>query len=270
MVRTSKRKTPKTTLFLNATATFWFSVAVVGQWVFVYYIISFYVGSALTGNIDSWNNVLQGGIIQGDVIGNLFLISHLLMAIIITVGGPLQIIEKLRNKYRLFHRWNGRIYIATAFVASIGGLYLNFSRENVAGLKMVLGNGLNAAMIMLFAVLALQTALKRNFIAHRRWAIRLFLVISGVWFMRIAYGILAIVTNGSFAGSTENFDGPYDFFVSFGHTLIPIAILEIYFRVQERSNGRNKILMGTGLILLTLLMAVGIFGAAQIFWLPNL
>lgn len=270
MGRTSKRKASKATLFLNATATFWFFVAVVGQWIFVYYIISFYAGSALSGNIDSWNNVLQGGIIQGDVIGNLFLISHLLMALIIMVGGPLQIIEKLRNKYLLFHRWNGKVYIVTAFVASIGGLYLNFTRENVAGLQMVLGNGLNAVMIMLFAVLALQTARKRNFIAHRRWALRLFLVVSGVWFMRIAYGILAIVTSGSFAGSTENFDGPYDFFVSFGHTLIPIAILEIYFLIQERCNGHSKILMGTGLILLTLLMAVGIFGAAQIFWLPNL
>jgi hypothetical protein len=270
MTKGPKRKISKATLFLNATTAFWFSAAVIGQGMFVYYILSFYVGSALTGNLNSWNNVLQGGVIKGDIIGNLVLISHLLMALIITVGGPLQIIEKLRNKYRLFHRWNGRLYIVTAFVASIGGLYLNFARENVAGLQMVLGNGLNAVMIMLFAVLALQTARKRNFIAHRRWALRLFLVVSGVWFMRIAYGVLAIVTNGNFTGSTVNFDGPYDLFVSFGHTLIPVAILEIYFRIHEGSNARNKTMMGCLFIILTLLTAIGIFGAAQIFWLPNL
>ena len=40
---------------LGAAAAFWFVVTVIGQWVFLYYIVAFYGPSALSGDFESWN-----------------------------------------------------------------------------------------------------------------------------------------------------------------------------------------------------------------------
>ncbi|MBI2969669.1 MAG: hypothetical protein HYY36_02895, partial [Gammaproteobacteria bacterium] len=39
---------------LKAAARFWFVTAVAGQWIFVYYIVSFYGGAAAQGNLAAW------------------------------------------------------------------------------------------------------------------------------------------------------------------------------------------------------------------------
>ncbi|MEQ1518340.1 MAG: hypothetical protein ABL931_17810, partial [Usitatibacteraceae bacterium] len=76
---------------LNASAMFWFIVAVLGQLMFAYYILVFYGGSALQGNLAAWKKVLPLGIVSGDTSGNAVLASHILLAAILTIGGPLQL-----------------------------------------------------------------------------------------------------------------------------------------------------------------------------------
>ena len=39
---------------LNAAAGFWFLLAVIGQWAFLYYIVAFYGTSTLQGNFKAW------------------------------------------------------------------------------------------------------------------------------------------------------------------------------------------------------------------------
>ncbi len=39
---------------LKAAAGFWFLVAVIGQWAFLYYIVAFYGPSTFTGNFRAW------------------------------------------------------------------------------------------------------------------------------------------------------------------------------------------------------------------------
>jgi hypothetical protein len=62
---------------LKAAARLWFRVAVIGQWVFVYFIVSFYGGTAVQGDFEAWNKILPHGYIAGDTVGNLFLAAHL-------------------------------------------------------------------------------------------------------------------------------------------------------------------------------------------------
>ena len=40
---------------LKAAAGFWFLVAVIGQWAFLYYIVAFYGTSTLQGNFEAWS-----------------------------------------------------------------------------------------------------------------------------------------------------------------------------------------------------------------------
>ena len=83
---------------LKTAATFWFLVAVLGQWVFVYYIVTFYGNSAVQGDFEAWNKVLPHGIIPGDTMGNVAIAMHLFLAAVITVGGPLHPIDQWEAK----------------------------------------------------------------------------------------------------------------------------------------------------------------------------
>ncbi len=54
---------------LKGSAVFWFLTAVIGQWIFVLYIVAFYGGSAVQGDFEAWSKVLPVGIIAGDTMG---------------------------------------------------------------------------------------------------------------------------------------------------------------------------------------------------------
>lgn len=264
---TAKRADKLSKKALQLSTQLWLLVAVIGQWMFVYYIITFYGGTYLQGKTEAWNEVLYNGLIAGDFIGNFFLTTHLLLAAVISFGGPLQLIPLIRRKAPKFHRWNGRIYIVTAFVISIAGLYMVFARGVVGGKIMAAGNVLNASLIMICAVMALRTALARDFVAHRPWALRLFLMVSGVWFFRIGFGLWIILNGGSAPGVTDEFTGPFITFLAFAHSLVPLGILEAYLWLKGKVGTRGRFATATGIFVLTGLMAVGIFMASMIFWL---
>src|SRR5216684_7524980 len=58
---------------LKAATGFWFLVAVIGQWAFLYYIVAFYGPSTLQEDFQAWskNTFLFKGYVAGDTAGNL-------------------------------------------------------------------------------------------------------------------------------------------------------------------------------------------------------
>ncbi len=254
---------------LNLTVRLLFVVAVIGQLMFVYHIVSFYGGTAVQGEWEQWNTVLYNGLIEGDWVGNFFLGLHVFLAAIITFGGPLQFIPQIRTQLPSLHRWNGRIYLLTAFVISFAGLYMIFTRGVIGGTVMKMGNTLNALLIMIFALMAWRTALARDFVAHRRWALRTFLMVSGVWFFRIGFGLWIFLNNGTAPGSTEELGGPFDMFLAFAHSLLPLAILELYLHTKDHAGKLGRFALSAGLLVLAGALGAGIFMAAMIFWLPH-
>ena len=256
---------------LRRAAALWFVVAVAGQWLFAYYIFVFYGGTAMQGDWAAWTARLPNGILEGDAAGNLALIVHIALAFVITVGGPLQLIPQIREHMPVVHRWTGRIYIPTAMVISLGAIYLIWAREAVVG--GVIGQiaiTLNGVLIMLCAAMTVRHALARNFDVHRRWAMRTFIAASGVWFFRVGFGLWIFLNAGSAPGSNQTLTGPFDVFLYFACFLLPLAILEVYLRAQERAGPLVKTTVAAGLVVLAAGTGAGIFMAAQIFWLPNL
>ncbi|NNF00620.1 MAG: DUF2306 domain-containing protein [Pyrinomonadaceae bacterium] len=253
---------------LKAAAVFWFFVAVIGQWLFVYYIAVHYGGGIAQGDFEAWKNTSIKGHVDGDISGNFFFITHVLMAAIITFGGTLQLVPQIRERAINFHRWNGRLFILMAFVMSLGGLYLVWVRGAVLAVIGGVGTSLNAILIMIFAFMAVQKARKYDLSAHRRWALRTFLMVNGVWFFRVGF-MAWILINQAPVGSTENPDGPFDIIWAFANFLLPLAVLEIYFYTQKDAGSVGKFVMAAGLFTLSLLMAVGIFGAYLMMWSPN-
>lgn len=254
---------------LKSAAVLWFLVAAAGQILFAAYIFAFYGGTASVGNFAAWNKHLIHGIIAGDLAGNIAVAGHLFLAFVITVGGPLQLVPQIRARAPHFHHWNGRVYILTAFAISVIGLYMVWTRGVIGGLANQVAISLNAVLIMFFAVVAVRHAIARDIDTHRRWALRLFLAVSGVWFLRVMLMAWIIVNQGP-VGSTENFDGPFDRLVVFASYLLPLGVLELYLRTQDRAGAGGKFAMAAALVVLTAVMGLGIFGTFNMMWLPRL
>lgn len=256
---------------LTRAAQLWFVVAVAGQWMFAFYVAAFYGGSAVRGDLDAWNKVLPRGHVAGDSMGNTVLAIHLLFAIVVLVGGPLQLIPHLRTYAPAFHRWNGRVYIPTVFTLSLGGLYLVWVRGGAAGdVSQHVGVSMNGLLIMLCAVMAWRHAVARELAAHRRWALRLFLVVSGVWFFRVGLMLWLIINGGPVGYDPKTFQGPFLSFLVFAQYLLPLAILELYMHVKGRGQPSTRLAMAGGLLVATVATGIGIFAATLGMWLPNL
>jgi hypothetical protein len=129
---------------------------------------------------------------------------------------------------------------------------------------------LNTAFVIAFATLAWRAARARRFDAHRRWALRLYLVVGGVWFFRI--GLMAwIVANRGPAGfDPKSFTGPALTALAFGQTLVPLAILEAWLRARASRSAPAR-LAAAGLVgAATLATAFGVAAATALMWLPRL
>jgi hypothetical protein len=196
--------------------------------------------------------------------------AHLALAFLVLVGGPLQFVAGLRERLPRVHRWNGRVYLVTAINTAAVGLYMLLTRGSTGDLAQHVAICLNALLIVLFGAFAWLAAVARDFAAHRRWVLRLFLAVGGVWFFRV--GFMAWV---GFLGAPVGFDprtftGPFLTFLSFAQTLLPLAVLELYLRAQRSGRPAASLAMAATLGALTFVMAFGIYVAAHVMWLPRL
>jgi hypothetical protein len=249
---------------LTGSAVLWFFIIFVGQWLFLYYIAAFYGASVLDGDFSSWakNRFLFKGYVAGDTLGNLTFVAHALLAGYMAIGGLVQLIPQIRTYAPSFHRWNGRIYIVTALLLSASGFHMVWWRGAFASMHGAIAVSLNGALIVLFALLAWRHAMKGDFTTHRRWALRTFMVSNGQWFIRI--GVIAWVAINNSLGLAKGFNGPlilpFVIFWEFGCYLVPLAMLEVYMRAKDKGGARRKYAVAGALVVLTLLMAGGIFG----------
>ncbi len=255
---------------LAASATSWFIVAVLGQWLFVTYVVGFYARALWQGHIETWNRVLPHGYVPGDTLGNLVVAVHLAFAVVIIVGGSLQVMTGVRRRFPRFHRVNGRTYFVSAFVMSVGGLIMVWTRGTVGGDAQAVAITINALLIMGCAIMTVRHAIGRRFDMHRQWALRLFLVVSGVWFFRIGLMFWIAVNQGPVGFDPHTFRGPTLVALAFGQYLVPLTILELYFRAQRSRSSIFRISMAGTLFGLTLATTAGIVAAFLFMWLPKL
>lgn len=244
---------------LDAAAAFWFAVMLIGQWIFVYYIAAFYGGATLSGNFAAWNeHPFVRGHVPGDTIGNLAFASHVMLAIVITFGGTLQLVPQIRARAAWLHRWNGRIFLVTSIIVSLAGFYMVWLRDGAAPEFHDLSISFNGALIMLFATLAWRAAAARNITSHRRWALRTLMVVNGVYFIRLIFsGWLLLAQSEPSAVTFYIFE-----LASF---LLPLAVLELYLRARD---GGGPILRTTASAVVfgaTAYMAIGTFAFTMIF-----
>jgi Predicted membrane protein (DUF2306) len=254
---------------LKTTGLLWFLVAVIGQWLFAYYVIAAYAPETLTGAWERWD---ETGLIQGftvdDLIGNLAFISHTLLTAIICIGGTMQLMPSVRKRFPALHRWTGRTYLTVGAFMAIGGIWMIWGRGSRLTEIGGWGTTINGLMALVTIAVAFYFAKQRKIDQHRRWAMRTFILLSGVWFTRLGYMSWAIATGG--VGMSRSLDGPFDMFIAFGSYLLPLAILEVYFLASESRSSAVKLAVSGLMLGATATTALGVFGAWTMMWSPHI
>lgn len=253
---------------LNAAAKSWFVVAVSGQMIFLLYIVAYYGRSAARGDYAAWNKVLVNGHIAGDAANNAAIISHIFIAAFVTLAGPLQLIPAIRARFPTFHRWTGRLYLVTAVIASFAGLFLVWARHPGGSFLQHVAISINALLIIGAAWFVVRHARARQLATHRRWALRLFLLVSGSWFFRVELMFWIAINGGPLGFDPKTFLGPALDVLSFLQFLLPLAVLELYFRARSSPGPVLRMTTAGTLFLMTAAMGLGILVASKGMWLP--
>lgn len=248
----------------------WFTIAAVGHWVFLAYILAVFYPAVIQHGLEALKGShLPSGFIEGDGFGNATSVGHVLLAAIIIGGGPLQLIPAVRRRVPTFHRWLGRTYLVAAVSSSLGGLYMTWTRSPIGDVISQLGISGDAVLIVIFATLAVRHAMAGRLVEHRRWAMRLFLAASAVWFFRV--GLMGwVMLTGGVGIEWESFTGPFLYFLGFSQYLLPLAMLEWYFYCQRQATAGVQIAFAGTLLALTGFMTIGIFAATTGMWLPRM
>ena len=253
---------------LNHATTFWYLCTLIGQWAFAVYVVLYHGALIFSKGLKGMGAThMPNGYIPGDHAGNLILAVHLITAVVVIGGGPLQLIPVIRKKHPKFHRKLGRIYFIFALFGAIGGLFLVWTRPrpSFGSIYQDIAISIEAVLIVLFGLLAFYYAVKRKFNFHQVWTLRLFLVASGVWFLRIGYKAWYFI-EAVFGFKIAHF---FDYW-SFGSFVIPLAVFEYYRKTLQRGIKTEQCIMTLLLFSLTLIMCLGIYLAIVEMWLPRI
>ena len=255
-------------LLLRRSAVTWFVVAALGQLAFVWMILAHYGAKTLAGNFPGWNDKpLIKGYVFGDTTGNIIFALHVLLAALVTTGGLLQLVPAIRSRAPMLHRWVGRMFFSIAIVMAMSGLWLTWVRHTYLSLVSGLAVSLDGVLILFFTAIAWRSAVKRDFAAHRRWALRAFMVVNGVWFLRI--GMMAwVMMSGGGIGMNDSLSGPADIIIQFGAYLVPLIVLETYLHAPASPIRHAKHVIATLIFLAATITVLGVSGAVAFMWWP--
>jgi len=99
--------------------------------------------------------------------------AHIIPGLLFMILGPLQFSRRIRARYLAFHRWSGRIFVASGIVIGCSAL--------IMGPQMAIGGANEAAATTMFAIIFLFDLAKAlghirrcEVAAHREWMIRAF------------------------------------------------------------------------------------------------
>jgi hypothetical protein len=260
---------PSPSRVLSAGATFWFVAATLGQWAFILFIALFFGGALASGHLAGLNakpHVI--GYVPGDLIGNTQFLGHALLGGLVTLAGTWQLIPALRRRWPAVHRWNGRLFLLVALVVTLTGFWLVWGRGARLGLGSDLSTSFNGLLIVVFAVRAWRSAWRRDIASHRRHALRAWLLVNGVWFLRIGIMLAGLVLTP--LGIKIDYQGAIFIVVSVASWLLPLAVLELYFRAERSGHAGAKTAMGIALGALALATLAGSLAAAAFMWWPVL
>src|SRR5262245_52335819 len=215
---------------LRVAAALWFFVTLIGQWLFLYYIVAVYGASTATGQFEAWRNKMM--FLPGDTIANLLFAAHVALAAVVAFGGVLQLIPQIRARALAVHRWNGRAFLVAAVVVSVDGLYMKWARHAIHDPVDFVSASVNAMLVVVFVSVAWRAARRRDIDSHRRWALRTFMVVNApALFIRVISAAWSVLAHGVGMRGADG-PGPMVYVFLFASYLLPLGMLELYLRAR--------------------------------------
>lgn len=246
-------------------AASWISAAAFGL-----YIFGFYLGAIPAGHLEQWNENLAGLYDKNHVAALLAMTAHLATGAIILLLGPVQLIGAIRRHWPVVHRWLGRLYVLTSFIAGLGGLGFILTRGTIGGAVMNIGFGLYGALMVLAAVETYRHARAKRWENHRAWAIRLFALAIGSWLYRMDYG-LWFTAAPPHLWHRPDFHGPFDRVMAFFFYIPNLAIAELFLRARRGlAHPPLRIAAVVAINVATLVVAVGSYYFIRFYWGPGI
>ena len=127
----------------------------------------------------------------------------------------------------------------------------------VEGLAANFSISFNGVLVFILAALAWRAAAVRNFVSHRRWALRAFVVVNGVFFLRLmVFGYIVIA-------QAPPSDLLFEVLTYLSY-LLPLTLMEFYLRAKD-GPGVARVGMAVLVLGATAYMAAGIAGYYLIF-----
>jgi hypothetical protein len=99
-----------------------------------------------------------------------FLFPHVLAGLVALVVGPFQFWARIRNAYPKVHRMGGRIYLVSVLIAAVASMVMAVTSSH--GLTYSSGLFTLAVAWLLTSGMAFVSIRKRNFIQHKQWIVR--------------------------------------------------------------------------------------------------
>ena len=103
-----------------------------------------------------------------------WLVAHLIGGSLALLLGPFQFIGWIRRRYVKVHRWMGRLYLMGVLVGSVGAFYMALWVTPIKAFGVALLYLMVAWVVT--SGMAYLSALRRQFAAHKEWAIRSYVV----------------------------------------------------------------------------------------------
>lgn len=206
--------------------TVWISAGLFGL-----YILAFYAGALLDGQLEGWNQVLPRLYEPSTPAATAGIALHFAAGGVILVLGCIQLLGGVRARFPALHRWLGRVYVLASLLAGVGGLTFIVLKGTVGGTVMDIGFGLYGVLMIICALQTYRHARARRLELHRAWALRLFVLALGSWLYRMDYGFWLLLTDGW--GHTDDFRGPFDILMAFFFYVPNLVVAELFIRARR-------------------------------------
>lgn len=239
-----------------------------GAGLFGLYILAFYAAALFSGDMEKWNGVLPGLYEKGAVASTSGIGLHFAAGGIILLLGSIQLIERIRIHFPVFHRWVGRIYLLASLFAALGGLVFILVRGTIGGTVMDLGFGLYGVLMLVAAIETYRHAIGKRMDKHRAWALRLYALAIGSFLYRMDYGFWMMLAGGW--GHEQGFSGPFDKVMAFFFYLPNLLVAEIFIRSWGNRDNSTVMNIFFTIILcaLTTFLLIGTYYFTKIYWGP--
>jgi hypothetical protein len=154
-------------------------------WLLVLAIGAYFVLTYVFRYLVQWNDATYGSFWPR--LG--YFVPHMLGGLVAIVIGPLQFWPRIRNRHPKVHRITGRVYLTSILVGALGGIGLVFT---TAG-PVAYAAGLFALSLawLLTSSMAFFAIKRRDFIQHKEWMIRSYVVTFSFVTFRVVTDLLA-------------------------------------------------------------------------------